>query len=267
MIEQDLWELENPISPFSLLAKAYAEGWPVLYVTDAGELVQANVGKTGTEICERFFALSKDRLTIADFKEILKMFSRNPTAVDTAICTASRILSSLVCQVDKKTLAIIDEHGKLFKDGKPVPNLFRPLIDIHLWDPASNGARVIFTVTAFAGYETIILTRDVDSILEFVGPLFNTIFDKLLASSPLLSEEGVREEAKRATNNVSRGLNMLVGFLNESGPKDVHLTTVQKIKKFENERRASFAEATQKYYQKLDDTSKQIHLEAISRIF
>ncbi|KAF9178600.1 hypothetical protein BGZ49_005302, partial [Haplosporangium sp. Z 27] len=87
-----------------LAARAYAEGWPVLYVSDAGELVKESSSGTGKQICGRFFALNKDILTVADYKSILGTFPDNPSYEQAATLAADSILSELVSRRDKKTL-------------------------------------------------------------------------------------------------------------------------------------------------------------------
>ncbi|KAF9970837.1 hypothetical protein BGZ65_010832, partial [Modicella reniformis] len=56
-------------------AKAYAEGWPMLYISDAIKLVGKSDAELAGQICEPFFALNRDILTTADLKKMVnKLF-------------------------------------------------------------------------------------------------------------------------------------------------------------------------------------------------
>ncbi|KAF8958824.1 hypothetical protein BGZ46_001882, partial [Entomortierella lignicola] len=249
-----------------LAARAYAEGWPVLYIADAAFLVRNDTCLTGAEICKRFFALNKDILTTADFKTILIASPRNPSRDEAAKNAASSILSSLLSQKNKKTLFIIDEHGKLFDKYQSYPNLLPSLTDIHAWEPVHKGARVIFTGTAHAGYELRILAGDISSILEFVGPLSDMIFDKLLESSPFLSKEGFREGAKEVTGNVPRELDELIKYLGPRVDRN-HSTISDLIRSFWQRRQIHFKGITESYFHRLEPREKQNQLKTLAHMF
>ncbi|KAF9343812.1 hypothetical protein BGX26_005177 [Mortierella sp. AD094] len=195
---------------FFLAAKAYAEGWLVLYISDASVLVNEKASSSAIEICKRFFALNKDILTTADLEE---MAAGRPTEEDVATCATTEILRHLLCQKDRKTLFIIDERGALFHNNNPKPNLLTPLIKLTDWAQDRNGARVVFTGTAHAGYERQYITSDILHWVEFVTPLSDFIFDKLLAMVPTLARVTIKGEVKRITNNVPRELVKLATLL------------------------------------------------------
>ncbi|KAF9427369.1 hypothetical protein BGZ76_002366 [Entomortierella beljakovae] len=83
-----------------LVAKAYSEGWPVLYVADAADLVKSDLNRSGEEICKRFFALNKDILTVGDLENLWigRVLSKKATMEEAKIVTNNvpRELNKLV---------------------------------------------------------------------------------------------------------------------------------------------------------------------------
>ncbi|ORY89186.1 hypothetical protein BCR41DRAFT_402741 [Lobosporangium transversale] len=128
-----------------LAAKAYAHGWPVLYIADANTLAdcQENV-RASRVICQRFLDLNKDILTA---KELSTM--ANCGSVE---AIAEYILGDLLQQQGKKTLFIVDEHGALFPDNVP-------------------------SATTLQKFERSVL-RNSDYVVD-VGPLSQDTFEKL----------------------------------------------------------------------------------------
>ncbi|KAF8954663.1 hypothetical protein BGZ46_002860, partial [Entomortierella lignicola] len=258
-----------------LAAKAYSEGWLVLYVSDAGGLVTESIGETGVQLCSRFFALNKDILTVADFKSMLQGAPSDPSSEEAATLAAGSILSKLLNQVDQnknnKTLFVIDEHGKLFEENRRRPNLFQQLHDIHSWDPARNGARVIYTGTAHAGFELIVLTGDIETMLEFVGPFTDTIFYELLKSSPIpLSKPPVFDKVTETTNNVPRELIKLVKFIEDKfkGRKPNEEEILERIGEFASIRCTKFTGLAMTYFTNhLNDTQQMDQRTALSIMF
>ncbi|KAF9421342.1 hypothetical protein BGZ76_003982 [Entomortierella beljakovae] len=240
-----------------LAAKAYSEGWLVLYVSDASELVQPDLDATGSELCKRFFALNKDILTVRDYEKFWVGRERDSL---TARSLAATILSTLLSQVDKKTFTIIDEHGKLFDENTRKPNLFEPLVDIHSWNPSKNGARVIYTGTAHAGFELVVLT----------GPLSDYILDKLLGSSPIPPNPDVLEAVKTTTRNVPRELVKLVKYLVEHLQDFKNVTDkdiLEHIRRFELIRSEEFYRLAQTHFNKLKDDQQMDQRTALSIMF
>lgn len=101
-----------------LAAKAYAQGWPLLYVSDASILVVNDTFTIAQEICARFLALNKDILTVADFEV---MTSGHPIDDEKVLNRAANsILTRLLKQLGKKTLLVVDEHGALFESDPAI---------------------------------------------------------------------------------------------------------------------------------------------------
>ncbi|KAF9112331.1 hypothetical protein BGX27_003540 [Mortierella sp. AM989] len=232
-----------------LAAKAYAEGWLMLYISDASVLVNEGANDSAEEICKRFFALNKDILTTADLEE---MVAGRPTEEEVPIRATTKILRHLLCRKDQKTLLIIDEHGALFqKDTSPKPNLLAPLINLTDWAQDRNGARVVFTGTAHAGYERHYITSDISDWLEFVTPLSDFIFDKLLAMIPALARDTIKREMKKITNKVPRELIKLAEFVAERHDDCTGLTdsTISEIiEKFSTNRYIGFYKQAHTYF-------------------
>ena len=133
-----------------LAAKAYAHGWPVLYIADAAALDQPTSEEASTEICKRFLALNRDILSAEDLKEMVN--HEDPT-VDKC---AGIIFRSLLQRKDRQSLLMVDEHGALFAHTPPIPVQFavlKPLDSFNHWREPNAGARVVFTGTAHAKYE------------------------------------------------------------------------------------------------------------------
>ncbi|ORZ08229.1 hypothetical protein BCR41DRAFT_424533 [Lobosporangium transversale] len=156
-----------------LAAKAYAHGWPVLYIAGANTLAdcQENV-RASRVICQRFLDLNKDILTA---KELSTM--ANCGSVE---AIAEYILGDLLQQQGKKTLFIVDEHGALFPDNVPSATsrlpVLRSLGCFNTWTSGVNsGACVVFTSTA--KFERSVL-RNSDYVVD-VGPLSQDTFEKL----------------------------------------------------------------------------------------
>ncbi|KAF8944611.1 hypothetical protein BGZ46_006221, partial [Entomortierella lignicola] len=96
------------------------------------------------------------------------------------------------------------------------------------------------------------------------------IFDKLLASSPIPSEKGFKEGAKKVTGNVPRELDELVKHIKEYHPSTDHtaLTTSDLIKTFKQARYGYFKKVTVNYFlNKLDQRKQEDQLRALSRMF
>ncbi|CAG8471924.1 16523_t:CDS:2 [Funneliformis caledonium] len=85
-----------------LIARAYAEGWQILYITDAAELDVNTLEKAGKVICKYFLTLNRDILTGNELKMLVKnitfSFKKN------FIIVAEIILGELLKQVERKTL-------------------------------------------------------------------------------------------------------------------------------------------------------------------
>jgi hypothetical protein len=172
-----------------LVAKAYAEGWPVLYIADAAELDKRTEWEAAEAICKYFLEINKDILTTTELARLVRYAIDDATV---AVAAAEAILGVLLQQTSRKTLFVVDEHGALFKDN-PVPvrlPFLAPLKSLTSWGEARKGARVIFTGTAHAKYEKVYMENG-QSVwwVIYVGPLSDGVFDKLLGIHPLLNKE------------------------------------------------------------------------------
>ncbi|KAF8951182.1 hypothetical protein BGZ46_004125, partial [Entomortierella lignicola] len=215
-----------------------------------------------------------DILTVANFKSILRAFPDDPSGKEAATLAAGSILSKLLNQVDRntnnKTLFVIDEHGKLFEKNQRKPYLFQQLHDIHSWNPAGNGARVIYTGTAHAGFELVIITGDIETMLEFVGPFSDFIFDKLLRSSPIPVSQAVSDAVKKTTNNVPRELVKLIQFIveNRDPNKATEKYILERIEAFESVRCVKFIGLARTYFTNmLNDVQQMDQRTALSIMF
>ncbi|KAF9898378.1 hypothetical protein EC991_011417, partial [Linnemannia zychae] len=142
---------------YFLAAKAYAEGWLVLYMSDAQGLVRDDENESASQVVRRFLALNKDILTGIELKMLVNEYDGTRNISRNAL---SVIFDPLLKSRDRKTLLLVDEHGKLFEREPYVPVMFRslfPLMSYHWWGEDAKGSRVVFTGTAHAKYEMTIL--------------------------------------------------------------------------------------------------------------
>ncbi|KAF9109378.1 hypothetical protein BGX30_008429, partial [Mortierella sp. GBA39] len=158
-------------------------------------------------VVKRFLAMNKDILTGAEFEILVRNY--NGTG-DISTDAVSLIFQELLMSRDRKTLLLVDEHGKLFEREPYVPDKFRslgPLSSYALWGEVATGTRLIFTGTAHAKYEMTILDANYrPRSVVFVGPLSRHVFSKLLETYPRLAAPSIREEVTAVTNYVPREL-------------------------------------------------------------
>jgi hypothetical protein len=263
-----------------LAAKAYAEGWPLLYVSDANKLAINSQYRIAREICTRFLAINKDILTIANFKEMTagRMTGEKEATVDSAYS----IIGNILQQKETKTLLVVDEHGALFEQDPPIPKkqaLLNPLMQLAAWSEDRGGARVVLTGTAHAKFERHYVKDDMQSWLEYVTPLSDTIFDKLLDMDPILSKQTIRDQVKEITNRVPRELVNMSKYvheaLNASGEQsttnnintDIDQVVLDKTRQFEEGRRDAFYQAAQLYFYSLNSVQQHSQRHALAAIF
>ncbi|RHZ82057.1 hypothetical protein Glove_114g216 [Diversispora epigaea] len=254
---------------YFLASKAYAEGWPVLYIADASDLNVESSETAGEVICEYFLALNKDILTAAELKKIVRYArDRNPQQV--MVTVAERILG-LIKSTDRKALLIVDEHGILFEKD-PVPlriHLLSPLMNLNFWGEHYKFARVIFTGTAHARFEREYMKNgQYEFWVIYVGPLQSNVFDILLQLHPVLRIQGIKEEAKKVTNCVPRELIYLVEYLKKFNITAINVNWFQQVlEDFENERVDMILTIAQKYYNELPKTEKTRYYDALTSMF
>ncbi|CAG8596717.1 4921_t:CDS:2, partial [Funneliformis mosseae] len=222
-----------------LAARAYAEGWLILYIADAAELDVDTPEKAGKVICEYFLALNRDIVT----GDGLEMLVENVTfsSEKDFIIVAEIILGELPKQVERKTLFVIDEHGVLFEEDPPVPkrlHLLSPLMNLTFWAEHYKGVRVIFTGISHAKYEMKYMKNGQNIWwVIYISPLEDNVFDILLVTHPLLKKSGIKEKVKEATNCIP------------------HVRTDQLLN------------LAQEYYNGLEKNSKNRYYDALTSIF
>ncbi|KAF9377083.1 hypothetical protein CPC16_011984, partial [Podila verticillata] len=121
--------------------RAYAEGWLVLYISDAEVLDKDDENKPALEIVKRFLALNKDILTGAELQMLVNDYDGTRNISRNAL---SVIFRSLLMSRERKTLLLADEHGKLFEREPYVPDKFKslvPLSSYHWWGEDAKGSR------------------------------------------------------------------------------------------------------------------------------
>ncbi|ORZ19968.1 hypothetical protein BCR41DRAFT_32710 [Lobosporangium transversale] len=96
-----------------LAAKAYAHGWPVLYIADANQLNNCDTNTDASRlICQLFLSINKDTLTASELEEMVEI----ETSENLFVSSASSILGDLLQSRSQKALFVVDEHGALFPE-------------------------------------------------------------------------------------------------------------------------------------------------------
>ncbi|KAG0273623.1 hypothetical protein BGZ95_010574 [Linnemannia exigua] len=249
---------------YFLAARAYAEGWPILYLSDGGLLDKDDENEPALEVVKRFLALNKDILTGAELAMLLNDYDGTRNISRNAM---SVIFGTLLKSFDRKTLLLVDEHGKLFENEPYVPDKFRSLVPLksyHWWGEEPKGSRLVFAGTAHAKYEMTILDESYrPTSVVFVGPLSRHVFSKLLDTYPHLAAPAIREEVIAITNCVPRELVYLSAFL-EHLPDPISLDNLQQWTK---ERADYFLKTALRYYGDLNSTYKQRFYKALLGTF
>ncbi|KAG0195906.1 hypothetical protein BGX28_000397, partial [Mortierella sp. GBA30] len=249
---------------YFLAAKAYAEGWLVLYISDAGLLDKDDENEPALVLVKRFLALNKDILTGAELQMLVNDYDGTRNISRNAL---SVIFGTLLMTRDRKTLLLVDEHGKLFEREPHVPDKFRslaPLSSYHWWGEDAKGSRVIFTGTAHAKYEMTIMDESyrVRSVV-FVGPLSRHVFSQLLDTYPRLAAAAIRDEVIKITNCVPRELVYLSANV-ESLPDPISMDHLQK---WTESRTKDFLSIAEKYYRSCDQYLKEKFYKALLHTF
>ncbi|KAF9898938.1 hypothetical protein BX616_003433 [Lobosporangium transversale] len=234
---------------YFLTARAYAEGWLTLYISDAGTLDTSEKADSYMEVIERFLVMNKDVLTAAELETLVSGYGVQGGIWNTAII---RVFNMLM-QKERKTLTIIDEHGKLFRFDKPVPEKFKslkPLMDLSSWTEDLAGSRLILTGTAHAKFELEIMEssfKEDFKTVVFVGPLLDDAFKNLLKHTPNLQSTDY-EDIRSITNLVPRELMNLSTYIEENP----ELPIKEAFEKFEDCRRLDFSHNIQNYYKSIE---------------
>ncbi|KAF9153411.1 hypothetical protein DFQ26_000589, partial [Actinomortierella ambigua] len=249
---------------YFLVARAYAEEWLVLYIADAKVLNKRTEEESALEMVKRFLALNKDLLTSAELQMLVNNYNGT---LDVSICALSAIFGSLLMSRDRKTMLLVDEHGKLFEQEPHLPDKFAslvPLSSFNWWDELNPGTRLIFTGTAHAKYEMTILPESYRSTsVVFVGPLSKNVFSELLGTYPRLAAPAISDEVSAITNCVPRELVMLSDDVKDL-PESISMDDLQEWTKSRSE---SFLKIASVYYKSLDPFNKERFYQALLQTF
>ena len=201
---------------YFLAARTYAEGWLILYISDAGVLDTEKEEQSKLEVIKRFLALNKDIVAGNELEMLVKDYDGGYSIPTLAV---RFIFRELLMSYGRKTLLLVDEHGKLFENEPYIPKKFLSLAHLSsyaMWGESAKGSRVIFTGTAHAKYEMTVLEESYrKNYVVFVGPLSETVFLKLLNTYPRLSTLAIKEKVIKITNCVPRELVYLSTFVND----------------------------------------------------
>ncbi|KAG0346479.1 hypothetical protein BG004_001646 [Podila humilis] len=214
-----------------LAARAYAEGWLMLYIEDAGVLNSRTEVMSSQSVVQRFLAFNKDILTTAELRKLVDGYDGTINISTHAI---SRIFEDFLKSTRRKTLLLVDEHWKLFEKSPFVPDKFvslGPLSRLDWWGEHNAGTRLILSGTAYAKFEMTLLSESSRSeSVIFVGPLSRIVFSKLLDTCSRLAAPAVRTEAMAITNCVPGELVKLVAFLRPL-PDPISMDTLESWRK------------------------------------
>ncbi|KAG0266989.1 hypothetical protein BGZ95_002954 [Linnemannia exigua] len=250
---------------YFLAAKAYAEGWLVLYMSDAQELDRDDENESALQVVKRFLALNKDILTGTELEMLVNEYNGTRNISRNALSVIFDPL--LKSRRDRKALLLVDEHGKLFEREPYVPVKFgslSPLMSYHWWGEDAKGSRVVFTGTAHAKYEMTILDESYrDESVVFVGPLSGHVFSKLLDTYSRLATPAIKEEVIAITNCVPRELVRLSIFIKDL-PDPI---TMDNLRQWTKERAESFRVTAMKYNDDLGSSYRQYFYDALLETF
>ncbi|KAG0351443.1 hypothetical protein BG005_009051 [Podila minutissima] len=246
------------------ITKAYVEGWLVLYVSDAGLLDMLYEDESALQLLKLFLALNKDIWTGTELKMLV---NDSDDTGDISTRALSVIFGTLLKTSERKTLLLVDEHGKLFENDPHVPQKFRslvPLSSYHWWGEDAKGSRVIFTGAAHGKFEMTILEPSYRSkSLVFVGPLSTTVFSSLLDTYPHLVQSDIKAEVTQITNCVPRELvNLAESVKDVSGP-----VSKDHLEQWTEHRAQYFSTIAREYCRRLDPAAKDRFHNALLHMF
>ncbi|KAF9926007.1 hypothetical protein BGZ65_007476 [Modicella reniformis] len=89
-------------------ARAYAEGWPVLYIADAGILDTQKQAESAMKVVEIFLAQNKDILTAKELETLVEEYNGN---YDISIDVISVIFGTLLKEHERKVPDKSKNHG------------------------------------------------------------------------------------------------------------------------------------------------------------
>ena len=245
---------------YFLAARAYAEGWLVLYVSDAKMLDKDDENESALEVVKRFLALNKDILTGAELEMLLNEYDGTRNISRNAM---SVIFGTLLKSLDRKTLLLVDEHGALFERQPYLPYKFAslvPLMSFNWWGEVAKGCRLIFTGTAHAKYEMKIMPPSyLPTSVVCVGPLSENVFSKLLDTYPHLAAPAIQNQVTEITGRVPRELVLLSAAVDP--------ITMDKLQEWTERRTKYFLQIATEYHQSRDELGKQFFYKALQLTF
>ncbi|KAF9943611.1 hypothetical protein BGZ70_005716, partial [Mortierella alpina] len=249
---------------YFLAARAYAEGWLVLYLSDAEVLDKNTQDESALQVVKRFLAMNKDILTGAELEILVRDYNGRGDILTDA---ASLIFQDLLMSRDRKTLLLVDEHGKLFEKEPYVPDKFKSLVPLksyHWWGEDAKTSRVVFTGTAHAKFEMSILDESYrpESVV-FVGPLSRHVFSKLLATHRRLAAPAIRDEVTAITNCVPREL-VYLSVAVKNLPEPISLDDLDK---WTESRTKGFLETATTYYESRTPLRRKTFYKALLQTF
>ncbi|CAG8547644.1 234_t:CDS:2 [Acaulospora colombiana] len=262
-----------------LAAKAYAEGWPLLYISNASVLNKSVDYVIAEEIVVRFLALNKDILTVDNFKRLI--FPLGPSSYfddKEMLCVVTEnIMGHLLKQSKQKTLLVVDEHGSLFESNPPTPQrqmILSPLMQLDAWNDEMKGCCVILSGTAHAKYEREYIRDDLSERLIFITPLSDNIFEKLLSMNDILKSLSpeIRNIIKEITNNVPRELLNMVKFVSDElfavRSPITETGLVELFNKYASVQRVEYYALAQKFFHNsLNNTQRYAQRRALATMF
>ncbi|KAF9433406.1 hypothetical protein BGZ76_009497 [Entomortierella beljakovae] len=243
---------------YFLAARAYAEGWIILYIPDAEVLNKETRKESESEVVKRFLALNKDILSSTDLSMLASAHCEPGGELMTVIFEKFLMQPSNEC----KAITIVDEHRALFRKKHSIPEKYISLAyldKLSRWRDDYAGSRLIFAGTQHAKFELKYMEDSFKSdrhTVEFVGPLSKDIFLKLLdagietdadiESSIHLSPKEI-EKIVEITNCVPRELMYLCDILKES----LNLSTDAAFLRYETERMREFETKADQYLEEI----------------
>ncbi|KAG0271062.1 hypothetical protein BGZ95_001195 [Linnemannia exigua] len=235
----------------------------------AGVLDKNKQDESTLEVLKRFLAMNKDILTGAEFEMMARNYNGKDDISTDDISTdaISVIFQDLLKSKNRKTLLLVDEHCKLYKEKPYVPDKFKvlaPLNSYHWWGEDVKGSRVIFTGTTHAKYNMRVLEERYRlKSLVFVGPLSRHVFSKLLDTHPRLAGPAIREEVEAITNCVPRELVYLSAAVKHL-PDPISLRNLQK---WTRDRTKDFQSTAKGFYDTCTPFMKGRFYDALLRAF
>ncbi|KAF9898937.1 hypothetical protein BX616_003432 [Lobosporangium transversale] len=192
-----------------LAAKAYAHGWPVLYIADANQLNNCDTNTDASRlICQLFLSNNKDTLTASELEEMVEI----ETSENLFVSSASSILGDLLQSRSQKALFVVDEHGALFPEK--------------------------YSTVRFAK----LILRDAPHYVEYVGPLSPDIFNKLLDVIINKVHPTARQQLNELRGEIQKATGYIEGIeLAANGIK-------QRLKDYEEDRKEQFLETLKNCY-------------------